>query len=187
MKSRSALSCDRDINQFTGFARIPHSALRVRDPNSPATALGPPEAFSDNAAPNSIESLESFATMAGTRHHRSHVPRRLAPWRKTPDETGVLPSSSDDATRPHRGLFVRSASALRRRAAYAWRRLTAAERGPAVPAVMTWLAAQAGQGGLATTPADPLLCPGLSGAALTTLAAYGQLELARRCAEWLLS
>jgi malonyl-CoA O-methyltransferase len=111
----------------------------------------------------------------------------LAPWRKTPDETGVLPSPSDDAVGPHRGLIARSASALKRRAAYAWRRLTAAERGPAVPAAMNWLAAQAGQGGLATMPADPLSCPGLSGAVVATLAAYGQLELARACAARLLS
>ena len=124
--------------------------------------------------------------MTGTRHHSSHVPRRLAPWRKTPDETGVLPSPSDDAVGPHRGLFARSTSAIKRRAAYAWRRLTAAERGPAVPAAMNRLAAQAGQGGLATTPTDPLSCPGLSGAVVATLAAYGQLELARACAARLL-
>jgi malonyl-CoA O-methyltransferase len=128
-----------------------------------------------------------YPPMAGIRHNRSHAQRRLAPWRKTPAEAGDVIRPTGDSSESQGGLLARSASALRRRAAYAWRRLTEGERGLAVPAAMNWLARQTGHGGLATTPDDPLLCPGLSGAALSTFAAYGQIELARSCAAWLLS
>lgn len=98
-----------------------------------------------------------------------------------------MPPPSDDSFGLERGWFARTASACKRRAVYAWRRLTEGEREPAVPAAMRWLKTQAAAGGLAPTPNDPLACPGLTGAALTTLAAFGQFELARRCAAWLLS
>lgn len=125
--------------------------------------------------------------MAGARHHRSHTPRRPVPWRRTPDEAGVLPQPNDDSLERRRGWLARATSACKRRAVYAWRRLTAGDREPPVAAAMRWLRSQAGARGLAPTPGDPRSCPGLSGAVLTTLAAYGQFEVAEPCAAWLLS
>ena len=93
----------------------------------------------------------------------------------------------DDTRGQQCGWLAQAGSALKRRAAYAWRRLTFGQRDPAVPAAFAWLEQHAATGGLTPTPDDPRACPGLSGAVLTTLAAYGQFDFARRLGNWLLS
>jgi len=85
------------------------------------------------------------------------------------------------------GLVSRFRGATRRRAAHVWRQLTARKLQPAVPAAMAWLAHHGRKGGLSPASGDDQPCPGLTGAGLETMAPYGQIELARAWAEWLLS
>ena len=126
------------------------------------TALGPWQAISDNAAPKSIQST-GVCFDARTRHNRSHATRRLVPWRRTPEETGVLPVARDDSAEVQRAWVSRASSAFRRRAVYAWRRLTEGGREPAVPAAMQWLTTRSSPGGVGAHGQRSLGLPGVDG------------------------
>lgn len=125
--------------------------------------------------------------MSGIRRNEGRTWRRRAPWRLTTEETGgALRREGGEGDRPT-GLFARLAGAVHRRAKYAWRLLREGDRSPAVPAAMIWLAAHGRQGALSPSQRDPLPCPGLTAAALSTVMIYGQLELAREWSQWLLT
>jgi hypothetical protein len=123
--------------------------------------------------------------MAGIRRNEDRTWRRRTPWRLTAEETGGATRQDLGEDGGHLGLLARLASAVRRRARYGWRLLRQGQRPPAVPAAMQWLVAHGRNGGLAPTAHDPLVCPGLTAATLSTLIMYGRLELAQEWSQWL--
>lgn len=124
--------------------------------------------------------------MSGIRRNEGRTWRRRAPWRVSAEEAGGALRRDGDEGGREPNLFARAVSAVRRRARYGWRLLREGRRPPAVPAAMHWLASHGAHGGLTPTTNDPLVCPGLTAAALSTLIVYGQVELARDWSRWLL-
>lgn len=125
--------------------------------------------------------------MTGIRRNEDRTWRRRTPWRLTAEETGgAMRRKLGEEGRPA-SLLARVASAVRRRARFGWRLLREGRRPPAVPAAMQWLSARGRNGGLAPTAHDPLICPGLTAATLSTLMIYERVELAREWSQWLLA
>lgn len=84
-------------------------------------------------------------------------------------------------------LFPRLASGARRRVRHAWNTLTAHQPDQSVPRAMDWLLRRADQPGLSPGGPRSSPCPGLTAAALVTLADYGQVARAANWVDWLLS
>ena len=104
------------------------------------------------------------------------VRRRLA----TRPTTGTVPIA-----RP--SLGNRLAGAVRRRAACAWRRLTAGNRRPSAEAALDWLIGDGTTDGVPAVAGAATGCPGATGGAIETVSACGAMDVARRWAGWLLS
>jgi len=85
------------------------------------------------------------------------------------------------------GFAKRLGSGLRRRAAFAWRRLTAGRPRPAAEAAWQWLIAHGGADGITPAADQRTPCPGVTGGAIETALAFGAREEARRWARWLRS
>lgn len=83
-----------------------------------------------------------------------------------------------------RPLAQRISSGLRRRAARAWKRWTVGQRPPAVPQAFQ-RCESFGEAGVPAVAGDAYACPGVTGALISTAAAYGQRRLAHSWAEWL--
>jgi len=95
------------------------------------------------------------------------------------------PVDSKPLGRP--GFGRRLGSGLRRRAARAWRRLTAGRPKPTAEAAWQWLIARGGADGIAPDAGRQTSCPGVTGGAIETVLAFGAKEEACRWARWLTS
>lgn len=87
----------------------------------------------------------------------------------------------------HRSFPTRLASAVRRRAVFAWSRLAVGDRPPAVEAAWEWLSDRGSGGGVRSDRPPHAPCPALTAACLETARDYGCRDLVHRWARWLMS
>lgn len=92
-----------------------------------------------------------------------------------------------DRPESRRSFGGRLASAVRRRAAYAWSRLTVGDRQAAAEACFDWLARHGGEQGVPATAGQTHGCPGVTGGSIETAVRFGALDVAHRWAHWLMS
>ena len=92
-----------------------------------------------------------------------------------------------DRPESRRSLGGRLASAVRRRAAYAWSCLTVGDRQAAAEASFDWLARHGGEQGVPATAGQTHGCPGVTGGSIETAVRFGARDVAHRWARWLMS
>jgi malonyl-CoA O-methyltransferase len=104
-----------------------------------------------------------------------------------PSDRGAHPRLAAEAEfEPRRSLPRRLPTALARRAAWVWHRVTRTVHRAPVEAAWEWLASHA-EIGLPVAAGDAFPSPAVTGGAIATAVAYGQDEVARSWATWLAS